>query len=72
MTSRLEMVFITAGGGRLRISVPDPRPDLTATDVETAMNTIISKNVFASRTGDASAILSARVVTTDTAELITP
>ncbi len=72
MASRLQMVFITEGGGRLRISVADPRPDLTAEEVESAMNEVIAKKIFATRTGDASAILSARIVTTETAELITP
>lgn len=71
MQKRLELVFQTTGGGRLRISVPDPKDNLTAEEVQAAMNTIIAKNIFSSRTGDVDAILSARIVTSDTTELIT-
>ncbi len=64
------MTFITDGGGRLKVSLRDPRQDITAEEVQTAMSTIIAKNIFSSKTGDASAVLSARVVTRDTEDLI--
>lgn len=70
MSSTLEMTFITDLGGRLKISLPDPRQDITAVEVEGAMNTIIEKNIFSSSTGDAAAIHSARVVTKDIEEII--
>ena len=70
MDKRLEMTFITDGGGRLKVSLRDPRQDITAEEVQTAMSTIIAKNIFSSKTGDASAVLSARVVTRDTEDLI--
>jgi len=69
-TNRLEMTFQTAGGGRMRISLLDPREDLTAAEVEAAMNTIIAKNIFTSTTGDATGILGARIVSRDVQELI--
>ncbi len=71
ITKRLELIFQTAGGGRLRISVTDPREDLTPAEVETAMNTIIAKNIFSSKTGDATAIYGARIVSRETTDLIT-
>ncbi|NPV29929.1 MAG: DUF2922 domain-containing protein [Firmicutes bacterium] len=71
LTRRLELIFQTAGGGRLRIAVPDPRENLTPAEVEAAMNTIIARNVFTSRTGSATAILGARIVSRDTTDLIT-
>lgn len=70
MSSTLEMTFITELGGRLKVSLADPRQDITATEVESAMNTIIEKNIFSSTTGDAAAIHSARVVTKDIEEII--
>ncbi len=70
MSSTLEMNFITELGGRLKLSLSDPRAELTAGDVETAMNTIIEKNTFSSKTGDAAAIYNARVVTKDIEEII--
>jgi len=54
----------------MRISILDPREDLTAADVEAAMNTIIAKNIFTSTTGDAIGILGARIVSRDVQELI--
>ncbi|MDH7577594.1 MAG: DUF2922 domain-containing protein [Bacillota bacterium] len=71
LTKRLELIFQTAGGGRLRISVADPREDLTPAEVEAAMNTIIAKDIFTSRTGSATAIYGARIVSRDTVDLIT-
>ena len=70
MSKTLEMTFITELGGRLKVSLPDPRQDITAVEVEGAMNTIIEKNIFSSSTGDAAAIHSARVVTKDIEEII--
>lgn len=70
MSSTLEMTFITELGGRLKLSLPDPRQDLTETEVETAMNTIIDKNIFSTATGKASAIHSAQVVSKVIEELI--
>ncbi|HHV34148.1 MAG TPA: DUF2922 domain-containing protein [Syntrophomonadaceae bacterium] len=65
------MTFITELGGRLKVSLPDPRQDITAAEVEGAMNTIIEKNIFSSTTGDAAAIHSASVVSKDVEEIIT-
>lgn len=70
LTKRLELIFQTAGGGRLRISIADPRENLTPAEVETAMNTTIAKNIFNSRTGDATAILGARIVSREVIDLI--
>jgi len=70
LSRRLELVFITTGGGRMQIGLADPKQDLTAAEVEAAMNVIIEKNIFSATTGDAASILSARVVTRDTEEII--
>lgn len=70
LTRRLELIFQTSGGGRLRISIPDPKEDLTPAEVQAAMNTVIAKNIFTSRTGDAVAILGARIVSRDTTEIL--
>ncbi len=70
LTKRLELVFQTSGGGRLRISVPDPKEGLTPAEVQAAMNTIIAKNIFSSRTGDAVAVLGARIVSRDTTDIL--
>jgi hypothetical protein len=71
VSSVLEMNFITELGGRFKVSLPDPRTDITAAQVETAMNTIIDKNIFSTITGNAAAIHSANVVTKGIEEIIT-
>ncbi len=71
LSKTLVLVFQTAGGGRMRLSVPDPRPDLTSAEVNAAMNTILAKNVFTSRTGNATATLGAQIVSRETTDVIT-
>lgn len=66
----LQMVFQTQGGGRLNLSLPDPKDNLTQEEVTAAMNTIIAKNIFTSSTGDATAILRAQVVSRETTSVL--
>ncbi len=65
------MNFITEQGGKLRISLADPLEELDSEDVEEAMETIIAKDVFTSKTGNVAAIHSARVVSKTIEDLIT-
>ncbi len=65
----LEMIFGNAAGRRVTIRVPDARPDLTAAEVEAAMQQIVNKSIFTSSGGDLVSRLGARVVTQDTVEL---
>ncbi|ADI02004.1 MAG TPA: DUF2922 domain-containing protein [Syntrophothermus lipocalidus] len=65
----LEMTFANAAGRRVTIRVPDARADLTAAEVDAAMQQIISKGIFTSSGGDLVGQLGARVVTQDTVEL---
>lgn len=67
MNQTLVMVFLDAEGKERSIRVDDPRPDLTPTEVETAMNTIVDKNIFSG-----SALVSASkayIITTTTEEI---
>ena len=68
-TTQLEMIFRTAGGRRATVAVPDPLTTLEAAAVETAMNTIITKNIFTSNSGDLVAAIEARVTTRDAVAL---
>lgn len=67
----LELIFQTSGGGKFRLAVPDPREDVTETEVEAAMNTILAKDIFASKTGTPMAILGARIISRETVDVIT-
>ncbi|GAW93491.1 DUF2922 domain-containing protein [Calderihabitans maritimus] len=69
ITKRLEMIFQTAGGSRATIAVQDPLDTLTADQVKTVMDTIITKNVFQTRSGDLVGVIGARIVTREVNEL---
>lgn len=67
MNQTLILVFLDAEGKERNIRVDDPRVDLTPSEVETAMNDIVAKNVFAG-----SALVSAAkayIITTTTEEI---
>ena len=67
MNQTLILVFLDADGKERNIRVDDPRVDLTPSEVETAMNDIVAKNVFAG-----SALVSAAkayIITTTTEEI---
>lgn len=66
ITTRLEMVFRTAGGRRATLSVLNPSTAIDAETVEEAMDTILDKNVFDSKTGDLVAAIQARITTRET------
>ncbi|MFA7467907.1 MAG: DUF2922 domain-containing protein [Desulfotomaculaceae bacterium] len=62
MATYLEMVFRSQAGYLIIISVIDPRPDITAGEVETVMDTIIAQNIFTSPGGDLVQKVEARVI----------
>lgn len=47
METTLVLTFLDAEGKERNIRVDDPRADLTPTEVETAMNSIVTKAIFA-------------------------
>ena len=62
MAKTLQMHFRNQSGNNVTITLPDPRADLTAAEVEAAMNTVIAKNVFQSSGGDLAQALYAEIV----------
>ncbi|MTI83284.1 MAG: DUF2922 domain-containing protein [Firmicutes bacterium] len=48
----LRMVFRSQAGTIMTISLDNPHTDLTATEIEAAMDTIIAKNLFSTNGGD--------------------
>lgn len=61
MAKTLEMVFTDAAGKDIVISLLDPKDDLTATQVQTVMQDIVARNIFATKNGDLTAAGSARI-----------
>lgn len=69
-TKTLQMTFANAANGRVTISIQDPREDLDALDVETAMGEILAANIIASNGGDLVSPISARIISRQVTELI--
>ena len=62
MSETLQMIFRNQEGRLATISMADPDPALTATDVETVMDSVISRNVFRTSGGDIESKVRAQVV----------
>lgn len=62
MEYTLSMVFITEKGSKSSLSISGVKPDLTKAQIDTLMETIISKNVFLTTTGALAAKESAQIV----------
>lgn len=52
MSDTLQMIFLNADGRNATVSVIDPDPELVALDVETVMDSILTRNVFNTTGGD--------------------
>ena len=65
MDKELEIVCKTALDGQHVINVPAPLEGLTLATATAAANTLISKNVFATKTGDLTGIAEIRIRTTE-------
>ena len=68
----LRMVFRSQGGTSMTISLDNPRTDVTAAEIETAMDTIITKNVFSTNGGDLASKYDIKVVDRTTNDLYDP
>lgn len=63
----LRMNFLNAAGKSVSISLDNPKEDLTSAAVQTAMDTIIAKNIFVTSGGDLVSKVKATIIdTTDT------
>jgi hypothetical protein len=63
------MAFLSQTGRNVTMSLDNPRNDLTAAEVQTAMDLIIARNIFTSTGGDLVSKVNARVIDTTTTEL---
>ena len=66
LNKKLVMTFKTSDDKKVSISVDNPREDLSEDEVKTAMELIKDKNIFAPNGADLAALVSAKVVQTDT------
>ena len=63
---KLLMTFKTTDDRKISLSIDDPREDITEDEIKTAMELVVSKNIFAPGGSDIESIVDAKVVVTDT------
>ena len=66
LNKKLVMTFKTTDEKKVSISVDNHREDLSEEEIKTAMELIKDKNIFAPGGSDLAALVSAKVVQTDT------
>ncbi len=62
MSTTLQMIFSNEEGRNTTLSLPDPDPALTATEVETVMDSVITRNIFQTTGGEITGKVRAQVV----------
>ena len=65
-TKRLVMTFKTDDDKKISLSVDDPREDVNEAEIKSAMDLVVSKNIFAPGGADIVEAIEAKVVVTDT------
>ena len=66
INKRLVMTFKTTDDKKVSLSVDDPREDITESEIKSAMDLVVDKNIFAPNGADIVSIVEAKVVVTDT------
>ena len=66
---KLEMEFLNAMGKKYVISIDDPKFNLNPEEVETAMEAIITNNVFIVSLADLAEAVESRIITTNIEKL---
>lgn len=66
----LEMDFTTELGRTQRIRLYDAKDPLTGAEVAAAMDIILAKNIFSSTGGDLTGKVEARLVVTDSSDMV--
>ena len=69
MTKNLEMIFRNSAGKTARLSVQEPKEDITPVEVQADMEDIVAKNIFDTAGGDMLEAVSARIITREVVEL---
>ena len=70
MDKEAELVFGTSLDSQHTMNVQDPRDDLTLAQATAVMQTVVAKNIFATKTGDLVSSSEARIHTSETTPLV--
>lgn len=68
----LKLTFNTTGNKTFALSLDDPRPGLTANEIEAAMDTMIQRNIFLSPSGELTSMRDIRIVGTTIDDMYDP
>ncbi len=68
----LRMVFRNQAGRNVTISLDNPREDLTATEIEAAMDLVIARDIFTSSGGDLVSKQDVKIIESTTNDLYDP
>ena len=69
MKKTLEMVFRDLFGKEHVLTLPDPKDGISAAEVQVAMETIVAKNIFSTKSGDMVQAVEARIRVVDVTAL---
>ena len=67
-TKKLVMTFKNSDDKKVSLSVDNPREDITENEIKSAMDLVVSKNIFAPNGSDIVDVVEAKVIVTDTTE----
>ena len=67
-TKKLVLTFKSSDDKKVSLSVDNPREDITENEIKSAMDLIVSKNIFAPNGSDIVDVFEAKVIVTDTTE----
>ena len=71
-TKKLIMSFLTSDDRKVSLSVDNPREDITETEIKSAMDLVVEKNIFAPNGGNIVATVEAKVVAVSYTHLTLP
>jgi len=71
-TKNLRLVFDTTAGSSFTITLPEPKEALTAAEIETVMDLVISKDIFTTSGGNLTGKRDIKIVDTVTNDLFDP
>ena len=69
INKRLVMTFKTTDDKSVSLSIDDPREDITETEIKTAMELVVSKNIFAPGGSDIAKAVAAPIIAATSGEL---
>lgn len=65
----MEMDFIDEGGKKFKLTVDEPKEDITEVEVRAPMGNVVDRNIFHTVAGDVVDSVGARIITTVVQEL---